>query len=164
MISRQRILQAPVIGLALLPLGVAANDCGDPRWYEWLHGGWRSQTNTTEFLESWTASGPAGLSGHAETFDMANGEKTHQETMQIKRVDGVMNYVVTLPAEKRTVAFELAHCGEDSVSFENAQNDFPKRITYRRVDEARFTAKLSDLEDRGFDIHFERRDGDARVE
>lgn len=49
------------------------------------------------------------------------------------------------PGGSEAVCFELAAQGEQSATFENAQHDFPQRISYAREADT-LTATLSDLE------------------
>jgi hypothetical protein len=109
----------------------AANPPGDVDKIGWLSGAWREQKSDGSWTEEyWTPVRSqlmlgAGLSGRGESV-------RHFEQLRIWRgVDGKVMLHAN-PNGTKGSFFALVRQTGDEVVFENAQNDYPQRVTYRR--------------------------------
>lgn len=143
-----------LVCLALAP--ARAQACDSMEALTWLLGAWRSEAETTLFLERWERHPDGHFEGRAESRSIETDEVFLVESLRLEPVDGTLQYVATVPHNEGPVAFPLVRCDEDAVVFENPAHDFPQRIIYRRAGADAISAHITDLEDEGFDLHFQR--------
>jgi hypothetical protein len=118
----------------------------------WLKGCWRSQTESSNLVEVWSAPPLPALLGYSYTI--ADGEVQGWEQTRIELIDGVPHFVA-MPMGSDPARFPLEAASETSVTFANAAHDYPQRISYTRTGN-RLVAQISRLD--GVDtINFEYR-------
>lgn len=101
----------------------------------WLSGCWGGKVNGRDFREQWMPLRGNTLVGIGSTeFE---GKLSSYEYLRIEaRPDGV--FYVALPSGQKEAAFKLVSAVRDerdkssTFTFENAQHDFPQKISYRR--------------------------------
>lgn len=152
MMRKRRILLQYVVPL-LLAGPVSADDCQDPGW---LVGEWRAENGGTLFIETWRRAADGALEGEATSRSTTQDEVYVQETLRIEQRDGRLYYVATVPSNPGPVSFGLVSCDSDRLVFENAEHDFPNRISYQRSGADAFSAEVTNLEDQGFMLDFTR--------
>lgn len=91
----------------------------------WLTGTWVTEDGDTVTTETWRDDLTAT---NTTTKD---GNVVHTETIRIERRDGETFYVAS-PSGQATTAFRLTTATSTSVTFENPDHDYPKRIRYER--------------------------------
>jgi hypothetical protein len=102
----------------------------------WLAGCWEGKVNDRDFREEWLPLRGDIMIGASQT---AVGGRTQDfEYLRLEpRSDGV--YYVAAPSGKNEEAFRLAGVkaeGADEIfTFDNARDEFPQRIIYRRATE-----------------------------
>ena len=99
--------------------------------FDWLTGIWlqREENGWTE--ETWTSMDGGLMLGTNRSFQ--DGKILSREFLRIE-TDDLPNYVAS-PGGRRTVVFRLVSNGAYEAIFENAEHDFPQRITYQRHDD-----------------------------
>ena len=83
-----------------------------------------------------------------------NDEATFIELLSLNMVNDTLTYVADVPSNADPVDFKLTKQANDSWTFENPDNDFPKSIEYIRNDLG-FKAIVSS-EKRSFTLNFKK--------
>jgi hypothetical protein len=105
---------------------------GDVAKIGWLAGAWRENAANGEWTEEyWTpVRGQlmigAGLTGRGESV-------RHFEQLRIWRTADGKVMLHANPNGAAGASFALVRQTADEIVFENAENDYPQRVTYRRV-------------------------------
>lgn len=141
----------PLLVLALPGIAVAEGACTNLEQVAFLLGGWQSETQGTRFLEQWSRD-DAGFRGAAQAI--RDGERIQQEAMTLRVVAGRLIYAADPELDGSFVEFMGVRCDPGEAVFENADHDFPQRLHYRLGDSGILTAKVSNLEDQGFELEF----------
>ena len=96
--------------------------------------------NGTRIEEQWLP--PAGGAMIGMSRSVRDGKLREYEFMRIlPAADGRLQYVA-IPSGQAEAAFPLKEIGENAVTFENPQHDFPQRILYRLVDKDTLVARI----------------------
>jgi Domain of unknown function (DUF6265) len=105
----------------------------------WLAGCWSGEKGTTRFTEVWVPALPDLMVGVSVTTKP--GKPAQFEFLRVEARDGSPAYVAQ-PQGAPPTAFALsaADSTDDTATFVNMQHDFPKRVSYRRVDAASLLA------------------------
>lgn len=124
--------------LAALLLSTAAPDLS------WMSGNWKLCAGKTVVEERWI--GPAdGLMVGASLTRSPKGVQF--EHLRVARTPEGWAYLAS-PGGRPATAFVVKSASANEVVFENLKHDFPKRITYRREDQA-LVAQISDEAGKG---------------
>lgn len=90
--------------------------------------------------EQWLAPAGGAMIGMSRT--VRDGKLREYEFMRILAgAEGKLQYVA-LPSGQAEAAFPVKEIGENAVTFENPQHDFPQRILYRLVDKDTLVARI----------------------
>jgi len=65
-------------------------------------------------------------------------------------------FYVAQPQGEKPTEFKMTKLEEGLIVFENPKHDFPKRISYRRIDSDHVTARVDDGKETGRDFAYER--------
>lgn len=122
----------------------------------WLLGTWRAESRDTLISETWVAVSDTTYEGRGVTRSRTDGSTREEEDLRLVAMGDGVFYVAKVAQNERPVAFRLTSCADGRFVFENPAHDFPRRIEYRRVDDARFEAHVSDGGSRGFRLEFSR--------
>lgn len=126
----------------------------------WLLGTWRAESRDTVIAETWVAVSDTTYEGRGVTRSRTDGSIRDEEDLRLVAMGDGVFYVAKVAQNERPVAFRLTSCADGRLVFENPAHDFPRRIEYRRVDDARFEAHVSDGGSRGFRLEFSRSPAD----
>lgn len=148
------------LAMSLCQVTARAEDCVSLAQMDWVVGDWRSEVETTLFTEHWRRMDDGSLHGEAESRSTETGEVFISEKLRLEERSGRLTYVADVSTNDQEILFPLVGCDGDSVIFENPEHDFPKRIRYLRNGPDEISAHITDLEDKGFKLHFTR-DGDS---
>ena len=108
---------------------------------DWMAGSWTAGT-ADEWTEEWWTPSRAGIMLGASRSGKAGGLDFFEHMRIISRVDGLA--FCAMPQGKAGACFKAVAAGAGSITFENAANDYPNRITYRR-EGAELVAEISTL-------------------
>lgn len=129
----------------------------------WLAGCWQGQFGEPGTIESWLV--PAGGTMLGVSRTVTKGETAEFEFMQLRELpDGVLAFIAQ-PAGRPPTSFRAVRLGVADAVFENAENDFPQRITYSRIGDTRLVATLESSSDgaaRKVELEFSRVSCDAQ--
>lgn len=145
--------------VAAAPSAEAA-DCGALESLRWLLGDWRADGGKTSFHESWRELDPQTFSGTGIERANPDGTVKGAEDLRLVAMGGEVFYVSKVSHNALPVAFRLSSCADGLFVFENPAHDFPRRLEYRRGDDA-LTVRVSDGAERGFALAFQRVPGTA---
>lgn len=153
--NKQILCLAPLV-LALIPLPALAV-CATLEDFAWLEGEWQSPAPSTVFKERWGRQADGSYRGEAAAHAKGEDAATGHETLRLFSRDGGLVYEAHPKQNPAPVAFPLVSCDPNQgFVFENPDHDFPQRIVYEPLGPDRFDAHVTDLEGRGFDLHFVR--------
>src|SRR5262245_21426345 len=106
----------------------------------WMAGHWASEVNGVRTEELWLA--PAGGLMLAVNRTTRAAGKAEFEYLRIEQRKDALVYVAS-PGGRGATEFALADVGEDFVSFENPEHDFPKVIRYELTKDGALHARVS---------------------
>ena len=121
------------------PLTLRQEDAGlADLWF--ITGRWSTQpANGARTEEAWTTAEAGTLMGISRTIQ--GGRTIFYEHMRVERTpDGV--YFIANPGGQGETAFRLVESGGGRAVFENAENDYPTRITYEELADGRLHAMI----------------------
>ena len=113
----------------------------EPPDFSWLEGHWIRENNGRISEEIW-GDMRGGLM-LATNRSLRDGRASGFEFIRIQSFE--QTHYCAQPGGSQAVCFQLTEQGEHSASFENAEHDFPQRITYSREGNT-LTATISDIE------------------
>jgi hypothetical protein len=119
----------------------------------WLSGNWKTTRRDAIIEETWNAPAAGMMMGMSRTYTT---ERTRSfEFVRIEqRGKGV--FYVAQPQGAPPTDFKMTKVEEGYIVFENPKHDFPKRISYRRIDADHVTARVDDGKGNGRDFDYER--------
>jgi hypothetical protein len=101
--------------------------------FAWMAGCWGGEKGTTAFRETWTVASPDLLLGISATTRPSRPAEF--EFLRIEGRPAGPAYVAQPGGVPPTAfAWSAADSTADTATFVNMQHDFPKRVSYRRVD------------------------------
>lgn len=113
---------------------------------DWLAGHWCGSKGGVFSEETWLAPRAGTLIGMHR--DSREGKLAGFEYFRIVE-DGDALVYWTQPNGKPAIAFRAQTAGKDRVEFTNSAHDFPKRISYHRIDAATLHARIDDGTEHG---------------
>jgi len=162
-----RLMQHPAALAGLLlactcaaPAHADVASCPHLESVAWLLGTWRAESRDRSIAETWVAVSDTTYEGRGVTRSRTDGSVREEEDLRLVAMGEGVFYVAKVAHNERPVAFRLTSCADGRFVFENPAHDFPRRIEYRRVDDARFEAYVSDGGSRGFRLEFSRSPAD----
>lgn len=117
-------------GLAAATLSLAATADARPADLDWFVGQWCADRDGSFIEEAWLAPKGDVLLGLSRT--VKGGKTASFEYLRIEWMNGVPSYIAQ-PQGAPPVPFKWVAGGKDWARFENAENDFPKRVEYRKT-------------------------------
>jgi len=130
---------ASVLALALATTPV--QPAADIDRLAFIAGCWTlTRPNGAKIEEQWLS--PAGGAMLGMSRSVRDGKLREYEFMRIlPAADGKLQFVA-LPSGQAESAFPIKELGDNAVTFENPQHDFPQRILYRLVDNDTLVARI----------------------
>ena len=110
----------------------------------WLVGRWENKSLDGLLTETWTKENDSTLSG--KTYFIKNEKDTiHAESIVLKQLKEELIYSPTVKGQNNDepVDFRLTSDAENSFTFENMKHDYPKKITYKKVNDKSLVATIS---------------------
>lgn len=117
-------------GLAAATLSLTASADTPPTNFDWFVGQWCADRDGSFIEEAWLASKGDLLLGLSRT--VKGGKTASFEYLRIEWKNSVPSYIAQ-PQGAPPVPFRWVAGGKDWARFENAENDFPKRVEYRKT-------------------------------
>jgi hypothetical protein len=136
----------PAAAAAAVP--AAAADCAALEPLRWLLGDWQAEGSKTRFHESWRELDRQTFSGTGIERAKPDGAVKGAEDLRLVQMGDGVFYVSKVTHNELPVAFRLTTCADGVFVFENPAHDFPRRLEYRRGDDA-LTVRVSDGAEQG---------------
>lgn len=108
---------------------------------QWLIGQWEGIQDNGIYHEEWEKISDDEFKGNA--YLIRKGELSNPEKLKIRSDDKGIYYIADVSHNPGPVIFTLAHCNDNTFTFENLNHDFPKIITYERKSENELSATIS---------------------
>ena len=106
----------------------------------WLAGCWSHTGAEQGSVEMWTL--PAGGTMLGVSRTVKNGETADFEFMQLRvNAEGKLVFIA-LPSGQKETTFVAVSLGNESVTFENPQHDFPQKVSYRLESADRLVGRI----------------------
>jgi hypothetical protein len=116
----------------------------------WMAGCWSQDGAEPGSVEQWTM--PAGGTMLGMSRTVSDGETFFFEYLRIVENQLGWTGLIASPYGEDATRFEMTAISPDEVVFENAEHDFPQRISYRSVTKDKLLGRIEGLVD-----------GDAKV-
>jgi hypothetical protein len=136
--------------LILLSFIISLSSCVQSNFesINFLEGIWKVENK--DQYEVWNKTEAGIFEGYV--YKIKDDIKTITETLSISIINREIVYKATVPNQNRgaTVPFTLNKTIKDSLSFENLTHDFPKRIIYKKLNEAEIQVYVLGENNQGF--------------
>ena len=115
----------------LLAVTIGAADPQPVAMPGWLSGGWSMQSESGAWSEEWWTPPKGGLMLGAGRSGKGDAIEWWEQT-RIQLADGKLSFCA-LPKGQAGACFDAVAIERQSITFENAEHDYPQRIRYSRV-------------------------------
>lgn len=122
----------------ILCLGYGSSYC-QQKEFAWLIGTWQEDGKQT--FEAWK---PEKDFLSAESFKIKEGNRMVTEEIKFIKKGNDFYYVPDVAGPQGPVEFKVISFDKRSFVAENPQHDFPKKITYEKLDETHLKASIGD--------------------
>lgn len=98
----------------------------------WLAGCWKAKPDASRFnnMEQWSK--PFGNAMLGVGAELKSGQLSSWEHMKIEAGNGGKIQLVVRPHNQKEAVFTLTSNNPESLVFENPENSFPEKVTYRK--------------------------------
>ena len=110
----------------------------------WLIGSWHQATDSTDLYETWQRENDSTFV--ATSYFIQNKKDTlHYETIELVENNAVLIYSSTIKGENNNnpTSFQKTSSTENEVQFENPKNQYPQKISYKKMTPLLVTATIS---------------------
>jgi len=109
----------------------------------WLIGNWQKQTEKGVLTESWQKLDDSTLVG--QSYFIVGPDTLSSESIRIEQRNRKLFYIPTVQGQNNGLAvnFTLTSATDSAMIFENAEHDFPQKITYMKVKDDSLHAEIS---------------------
>lgn len=163
-IIKERVLRFCFITVCIIIVSVADAQPGAAKSklaaFEWLSGKWQMKKTNGMLIESWMQHNDTCLEGHSY-FINAAGDSSLLERIKLLYSNGLHYYIpsVTDQNKEKPVWFTITTITQNKFVAENAQHDFPRRITYALLTKDSIHAWIDDgkaIPEKRSDFYFSR--------
>ena len=109
----------------------------------WLIGNWEQKLPDGTLKETWTKENDSTFSG--DSYFINTKDTVHFENIKLAQTAEQLTYIATVVGQNNDepVAFKLTSDADNTFTFENPAHDYPKKITYKKVNETNLLATIS---------------------
>jgi hypothetical protein len=138
----------------LSALLLTAHGADAPQLPHWLAGSWKMTNSRGATIdETWNTPAAGLMMGMSRTY---TADKVRSwEFVRIEQRGGSLVYIAQ-PQGAPPTEFKLIKHEDGYLLFANPQHDFPKQISYRRIDADHLTARVDDGQGKGTDFAYTR--------
>ena len=99
---------------------------------DWLIGNWQSKTDFGILSENWKKVNDSTFK--AESLFIKDKDTLHEENIILQQKAEILTYITTIKGQNsdKPIHFQLKEDTENELIFENLQNDYPQKITYKK--------------------------------
>lgn len=139
--------------LLLLVTFLSINSCQkdySTKEVDWLIGTWENKTEEGTFTETWYKTKNETKEGlkydrlEAKSTFIKNGDTLFQEEVILFKIDKwIYSVMVSKQNEEKATLFTATSVKKNKLVFENPEHDFPKKITYKLVNQDSLYSEIS---------------------
>jgi hypothetical protein len=109
----------------------------------WLQGHWEQKLPEGLVVENWKKENDSTFSG--ETYFINTKDTVHFETIKMTQKEEELTYSSTVVGQNNDlpVDFKLTSANENTFVFENPTNDYPQKISYKKLNVSQLVATIS---------------------
>ena len=127
------------ICLIVFTVFCGSNLCAQVKGFDWLVGTWQEKGKPN--FEVWQR---VGNELRAESFELKPNEiKTVTEKIRLIKRGSDFFYIPDVPHNGKPIEFKITSFDKNGFVAENPQHDFPKKISYRKINETELQATIS---------------------
>ena len=110
---------------------------------QWLVGEWEHELPDGTLKETWTKQNDSTFSG--DSYFINTKDTVHFESIKLHQDAEELIYTATAIGQNNDepVDFKLTSDADNAFTFENPTHDYPKKITYKKVDANNLIATIS---------------------
>lgn len=125
------------------PAEVAAPTYDKLKAAEWMLGSWSNPSEEGDFSEFWTMENDSIYQGKSFVVVQNDTIFAERAILSQKGEDVFYSVLILTDSTDTETPFKLTSSSENTLVFENAENPFPKKITYTRVTNDSIFAEIS---------------------
>lgn len=122
----------------------------------WLPGTWLAYDEKTVTTETWKIVSAGTYEGIGETRSAVNQQLVNAESLRLVEMSGEVFYLAKVTHNEHPVPFKLIEWSDTCAVFANPSHDFPKRLEYRLAAPDQMIVRVSDGNEKGFTLKFQR--------
>ncbi|WOB51509.1 DUF6265 family protein [Xanthomonas hydrangeae] len=107
---------------------------------DWLAGCWRAENQEKGSIEHWMS--PAGGTMLGMSRTVRGGKTVQFEFMRLQLGGSGQLEFVALPSGQAETTFKLSKSGQNFVSFQAPNHDFPEQVSYQELAKGRMQARI----------------------
>ena len=120
-----------------------ANNYSRPKGFDWLVGTWENQTKEGTLTEAWEKLNDSTFKG--QSYFVSGTDTSFSESISLVQRNGELLYIPAVRDQNDGlgISFRLITINEKDLVFENAEHDYPQRISYHHVSNDYLIAEIS---------------------
>lgn len=113
---------------------------------DWLIGNWENKTNLGTLSENWEKVNDSTFK--AKSLFIKNKDTIHNETILLQQKGENLSYATTIKGQNnnKAILFQLKEDLENELLFENTNNDYPQKISYKKGANNNLITQISGLQ------------------
>lgn len=113
---------------------------------DWLIGNWQNKTNGGTLSENWTKVNDSMFT--ATSLFIKDQDSIHHETIVLEQKAEKLTYTATIKGqnEDKPIRFELKTNTENELIFENLKNNYPQKISYKKMANNTIVTQISGMQ------------------
>jgi hypothetical protein len=119
------------------------NNYSRTKGFDWLQGTWENQSKEGTLTEAWEKLNDSTFSGNS--YFVTGTDTSFSESISLVQRNGELLYIPAVKDQNDGlgVSFRLITMNENDIIFENAEHDYPQRISYHHVSKDSLIAEIS---------------------
>jgi hypothetical protein len=120
-----------------------ANNYSRTKGFDWLVGTWENQSKEGKLTEAWEKMNDSTFKGRS--YFVSGTDTSFSESISLVQRNGVLLYIPAVKDQNNglSISFRLITMNEKDLIFENAEHDYPQRISYHHVSKDSLIAEIS---------------------
>lgn len=113
---------------------------------DWLIGNWENKTNLGTLSENWEKVNDSTFK--AKSLFIKDKDTIHNESIVLQQKGETLTYTTTIKGqnEDKPIRFQLKEDIETELIFENLKNDYPQKISYKKVANNSLITQISGIQ------------------
>ena len=120
-----------------------ANNYSRTKGFDWLEGTWENQSKEGTLTESWEKMNDSTFNG--QSYFVTGTDTSFPESISLVQRNGELLFIPVVKDQNNGlgISFRLITMNEKDLIFENAEHDYPQRISYHHVSNDSLIAEIS---------------------